>query len=278
MPTEQGEAIDVGALPVVDDADVRAIYPSEQRDSEGTVQQAFVEGQTAMHRRHHDAVAYAAQQSDMLRATREYLDTHAGDRGFHRAVGETQEDFRARLLANPDLVSRMAIVRAVDAILGRYTTARCQVSTSILDRWFVRSEPNADPEETGFDWWSFIERNPVYPDRLYPDSGEPRIRPSSMPGGARAFFNMAGRMLIVRIPDLGTLDGLRGFTRKTTAIPRTGFFVTNSGDVAQGTFLGKDSRSALAIYNAIANAIRGIKGHSVRWTIFIDPRLNEANV
>lgn len=269
--------IDAGALPVESEDDVRRVYPAKQRrDEKSPVQQAFVAGQLAMHRRFHDRAAYAAQQSDMLRATGHFLDEHGGGRGFHRAVGELQEDFRDRLLRAPELVSRDAIVSTINAILAPHTTATCQVSESILDRWFVHGDPLGGLGSEGWQaapWLSFVGANPKYPDRLYPDvNGE---RQNSMPGGARAFGNASGRMLVIRVPDLSGLDGMRGFTRTTDEIADAGFFVTDDGAEARGTYMSRESATAMAVYNAIADALRGCKGQSVRWVMFIDGRLNE---
>lgn len=271
-PLDDGTPVDVGDLPVVTAEDVRALLPPEylQKD-DAPVRDALIAAQAAMHVTWHDRIAYAVQQSDFLRATEQYLLEQARDRGFAPGANESEEDFRSRVIADPKLVTRVGIAEAINAILTRIDgEPTCEVSESILDRWYVRSTSDTEG------WRSFVGRNPNYPDRLYADAGLPpeQTRKFAEPGGARVFFNAVGRMLVIRVPDLGVLDGLRGFVASVGR--EDGFFVraAGSGSEEQGAFLAKDATTGLAIYTSIANTVNSIKGHSVRWVIFIDARLN----
>ena len=91
--------------------------------------------------------------------------------------------------------------------------------------------------------------------------------PGNDPGGARVFTGTTGREFLLRVPDLTGLVASKITPVTTGADHHTGFFVGHSSFISSGQF-------ASTIYRAIVSTVNVIVGHSVRWTMFADPKLN----
>jgi hypothetical protein len=225
----------------------------------------------------HDA-GYAASQADLLRATEEYLDGLGQDRGKERGEGETDLEYRARIIDIPDLVTGVAIRIVVNGILSAFTASECQVFEPALDRWFVA------PSSAGATWRSFLERNPEYPDRLYEqDAAENGASiANNEPKRARVFSDRIGRQFMVIVPDLTGLHDSPA-SLYSSAFQGTGAQDARYGDIAAhlgaGTsssvaaFLIGSTTTATTVYQSIVNAVNQIKGHSMRWILMTDPSL-----
>ncbi len=261
-----------GELPVNDADDVRAVYPRNLRGpaENAPVREAIVEGQLATQLAYQERSAYAAAQADPTRATGIYLDGHAGDRGIFRQEDEDDESLRARMLAVPDIVTPAAIIAAVNAILAPYTSIECQYFESILDRWFVRSSAGLH------DWRAFVGANPSYASRLYDQ------RQNSKPGGAWVFDGCVGRYFVVRVPILNATGVRRmwafdGSVNLAALANPDGAWINDGSNVggteatgSVATFIGFGAKTALEVYQAIANSVNAIKGHGVRWQLIAD--------
>lgn len=265
-----------GDLPVKTAEDVREGYPAHVKQvpaANAPVREAIVEGQRVMQLRYQERAGYAAVQSDPTRATGIYLAGHAEDRGFFKQQNEDDEALRARVFAVPDIVTPAAIVAVVNAILAPYSNVECQYLESALDRLFVQ-DGNGD---TG--WHSFIGAPPEYPDRYY------ALRPNSSPGGAWVFSNEIGRMFVLRVPVLESLDESHAFAWDGTVnlaavgAPRSLWIHDGSdtgGSESNGsvaTFITVGLATPLEVYQAIANTVTAIKGAGVRWMLVADPGL-----
>jgi hypothetical protein len=225
----------------------------------------------------HDA-GYAAAQSDLLRATDEYLDGLGQDRQYERAENESNDDYRARILDIPDMVTGWAIRVAVNGILAPFTSSEAQVIDTALDRWFIRS--TSTPEL----WRAFINRNPEYPTRLYEqDLAENGVAiEQNEPKRPRLFSDRLGRQFMVIVPDLGGLNDDPAAIY-SSAFQGAGAQDARFGDIAMhvgagsstlaATFLTGSTATAQSVYQAIVNAVNQIKGHSMRWILMSDPSL-----
>lgn len=261
-----------GALPVIDEADVLAAYPAEQRAPEtAPVRDAIVAAQTALFLEWQNRAAYAAAQSDPSRATERYLEGLAEERGVIPQEGESSSALRTRLFSVPAVVTPDAIRAAVDAILGEFTDITCHVWETVLDRWFVHDGDPAHP------WHSFVsdgavdDVGPSYPDRYYDARG------GSDPGGSFAFDNHNGRAFVIRLPDLGGVTDYLGFafdgTQPLTIQNRPGFYVFDGSQAVENVFVFDGGSEPLAIYQRIVNVVVGIVGHGVRFSIHVDTKL-----
>ncbi len=264
-----------GDLPVVDADDVRRELPAQmQGPADGApVREGLVAAQTAMFLEWQYASANAAAQSDPTRAADFYLDGHGEDRTCIRARGESDDAYRARMLAIPDIVTPTAIVAAVNAILAPYTAIECQLFEG-LDRWFPSDGLTASR------WLSFIGARPDYGTRYYD------LRPNSSPGGAWVFGDDYGRYFVIRVPVLANLNGSHFFVYDGTVNEnQNGGEVrrawihdgTNTGGTeANGhvaSFVNVGLGTALDVYQAIADTVQVLKGAGVRWQLIEDPKL-----
>lgn len=271
LPVDNGWVIDAGELVVRDDSDVLALLPVEYRRGEETeeIRDALVAAVTKTHQKFHDRAAYAAAQCDISRATGVHLEGQAADRDFHKATGETEAQFRARILANPELVTTKAIMDRVNALLAPHTPAEAHGFEGILDQWFV-GEDGVDNE-----WESFVGAAPNYPSRFYPDLSEPAAIPrsNSSPGDARVFAGEMGRLFVIRVPDLVGIDAQRAYAASDDG--EIGFFLTDAGgnDELNGSFVARETATAETVYGALVGSVAAIKGHSIRWIVLIDESL-----
>jgi hypothetical protein len=221
-------------------------------------------------RRYRQLSAYAATQCDITRAKGIYLQSLCAEHGVYEQPGESDEQLRTRALTTPDLVTPAAILAAANTILALYTSARAQYAESILDRWFV-SDGTAG-------WHSFVGAQPQYFARLYPADAAANggfVRPSSELGGAWAFSDQVGRFFILRVPVLTGITDAHAFVAADLNAPADArvFVGDGSSKASAGMFVYETPSTALGAYQAIVNAINRIKGHSVRWVLYADPKL-----
>jgi hypothetical protein len=120
--------LDSGALPVSDTDDVLAAWSGDIAGlSTAKLRDAIVAGQLAALKAYQQASGYAAAQSDPLRATGEYLDEiGAFERDIKRGAGEADATYRARVNAQPTLVSPEDVLAAANAALAPYTDVQCR--------------------------------------------------------------------------------------------------------------------------------------------------------
>lgn len=255
-------------LPIASVDDVRAVFPASARGNNeaAPIREALAAGITATQQAHQGQADYAAAQSDVTRSTGIYLDGQLGDRGQVRQPAEEDDDYRDRGLSVPKIVTPNAILAAVNKVLSAYTTISAQIIHSILDRWFVGG---------GGRPYAFITKaravDPEYADRYYPE------RNGFRPGGAWAFKDTApGRLFVVRIPVIAGIGGtfvLSGLTDESAEGAQTGSFIGDGSSSTVSSFTSSGAEPALDIYQAIANAVAGIKGHGVRVVVYADPLL-----
>lgn len=255
-------------VPVTSADDVREQFPAQARgnNDQAPVRDAIAQSIAAMQIAYQGKADYAAAQSDVTRATGLYLDGLLGDRGTPRQANEDDDDYRARGLSAPKIVTPQAIVDAVNTVLAPYTTVSCQLIHSILDRMFVG---------VGAKPYAFITKalavDPEYADRHYPD------RDGFRPGGAWCFRDTAfGRLFVVRVPVLSGIGGafiLTGTTDETVPGVVTGAFIGTGAHTTASSFTSNGAEPALDIYQAVANAIAAIKGQGVRVIVYADPLL-----
>ena len=273
------------ADPAVQSADdVLAVYPREYKTASHPVLDAINAGHAAVHIEYQQASDQSALQTDILRATGANLEGLGQDRGCPKAAGESDDDYRARVLAWKGVVTPDAIMTTVNAILAPYTTVLAQYCESILDRWFV--------EDGSAVWGSFVGDSatvtvgPQYLDRLYPDDAALNggdFRPQSDPGEALIFTDDAGRCFFLRIPELNDANGPTAYACDGTGDPppgpvfpqpQAGMFVEDGSATDAGmAYVSPDFLLADESYQAVINAVNRIKGAGVRWILNVDPRL-----
>lgn len=268
----------VGALPIYDSDDVREVVPADYKRDEAPILDALIETVTEIALAWEDASSVAAAQSDMATASAHFLDGQGDDRDIHRAENEDQEAFRDRAITVPNAIDRIAILDAVNAILAPFTSVKAHLFDSILDRWFVTDGTAV--------YHSFVGASPRYLDRLYPsdaalNGGE--SRPLSEPGGAYAFSDRVGRHFVLRVPDISPIESVHAFVY-TDLLQGPGFgappyrtghrlFVGDGTQSVAAAFVSRGNSSALAVYQAIADKVNALEGHSTRWTLVVDPKL-----
>jgi hypothetical protein len=267
-----------GDVPVNDTSDVLALFPScLQTDDPAPVRDALVSAMSAMFARYQELSAYAAAQTDLLRATDVCLDAKCADRGVYRQAGEQDEPLRDRALAVPALCTPSAICAAADAVLAPYTSVKSQYCEASLDRWFVRSHGSA--------WSSHVypattTRAPNYPDRLYPEDSVANgglSRHQSTPGGAMVFNDARGRMFVLRVPDISPIDDsilpIRSRSNHLLGSPPLGMFVGSGASSLNASYPRANPATALGVYQAVADSVNRIKGQGIRWRLYADPKL-----
>lgn len=263
---------------VSSDADVAAVLPVEYLEQEkAPVRDALIHAHATQQIAYQQKSDYAAQQSDIGRATGRYLAALAKDRGFTKQNNESDDDLRARALAVPDVVTPSAIVAAVNDILASVGAGECQYLESIADRFYVNATGG-----TG-NYAGLVGATPISPDRLYPEDFANGYvtaeRPNSSPGGAWAFSDEVGRYFVLRVPDLVALDTTipTPWQAASTAAQRplgTGsIFARTSGGVANQSFVYQGITTAVDTYGRIADTVNALVGHSIRWMMISDARL-----
>jgi hypothetical protein len=266
-------------LPVTSVEDVRAVLPAFLRpDDPAPVRDAILAALTPILLRYQERSAYAAAQSDILRAVGRGLAEACAERGVFKQAGESDDALRARALTVPGLVTPAAILAAANTILAPYSSVLPQYSEAAQDRWFVGGgAPRA--------WHSFLFRkattplSPFYPERLYPEdiaANGGYVRPQSSPGAARVYSDAVGRYFLLRVPDLSPLDASLAATYAAAsvgvAVPNRMFIGTGKSP-SNATYLRKIGASAIGVYEAIVNAVNRIKGAGIRWCLLVDPKL-----
>jgi hypothetical protein len=255
----------------VTDADVLAVLPAFVRRSDSApVRDALASALVHVLRAYRKLSGYAAQQCDITRATGIYLESLCAEHGIFKQGGETDDQLRVRALTTPDLVTPAAILAAANTVLALYTAGRAQYAESAQDRWFVHDGTAG--------WHSFIGAQPQYFARLYPADAAANggfVRPSSEIGGAWVFGDACGRFFVLRVPVLTGLADAHAFVAADqTAPPDARSFVGDGSSKASAAmFVYVSPSTALAAYQAIANAVNRIRAHSVRWMLLADPKL-----
>lgn len=260
-----------GGLPIRDASDVLALWPETVRRSEDApVRDAMAETMAEMFGAYQPAASYAAAQSDPTRATDQYLEIHAGDVGIYPQEGETSDELRSRMFATPDVVTPAAILTIANTVLARYTTAKAQLSESILDRWFVFAGGLGDACHSYVTDGNAVV-TPGYPRRRYD------VRPQRSPCGALPFGDHEGRMFILRVPDIGAATALSTYADDGTddGVTPRGMFISdgNASNVAGQSFFYSGLQTAISAYQQIANSVSQIAGHGVRWVLWVDPKI-----
>jgi hypothetical protein len=287
LPLPSGDvAIDGGDLPVSSTDDVLDAFPSFfRRVKSAPVRDGLVAAITAMCLSYQSRASFAAAQSDVLRAEGAALDAFGKAVEIFRQPGEFDEPYRLRIIGLPDLVTPAAIIAATNAILAPYTPILAQYMESIQDRWFLNHASTNGSTWHSYVWRTTQSRAPTYLERLYPQDASRNdgfVRQQSTPGGARVFRDMLGREFLLRVPDITRIDNIGAFVRRRTSYaanplvsPPTapGVFVGTGVSFNNTTFVRKSAMPAQAVYQAIANTIDKIKGHSIRWVLEIDPKL-----
>jgi hypothetical protein len=263
--------------PIVTSTDVLAVLPAFVRQSDSApVRDALAAALARILVRYRNLSAYSAQQCDITRATGIYLESLCNEHGVYKQDGESDDSLRARALTVPTLVTPAAILAAANAILGAYTATEAQYAESILDRWYVTDGTLA--------WHSFIGAQAQYFARLYPADAAANggfVRPNSELGGAWAFADQVGRFFILRVPVLTGLTDAHAFVAADLVAPADARSFAADGSNASGSetsgalgmFIYQSPSTALAVYQAIVNAVTRIKGQSVRWALLADPKL-----
>jgi hypothetical protein len=257
--------------------DVLAVLPAFVRQSDtAPVRDALAAALAHILRRYRSLSAYSAQQCDITRATGIYLESLCNEHGVYKQDGETDDSLRARALTTPSLVTPAAILAAANTILALYTATGAQYAESILDRWYVTDGTTP--------WHSFVGAQAQYLARLYPADAATNggfVRPSSELGGAWAFSDQVGRFFILRVPVLTGLTDAHAFLASDLVAPADGRSFVADGSNASGSetsgglgmFVYQSPSTALAVYQAIVNAVSRVKGQSIRWLLLADPNL-----
>ena len=280
LPLPPRAPIGAGDLVVSSDADVLAVLPYFVQESDtAPVRDAIVAALREMFLELQRRDDYAAGQADPDRATGIYEDGVFADRTVFRQSGEDNETYRARGLTFQDLVTPAAILAAANAILSPYTAVQARYFEE-LDGFFA-SDGTAAWESFVYDAASWT--TPYYPDRMYVDdsAADGLFCPGRAPGGAVTFADEIGRIFVLRVPDLSAVDDSRGFSFADSTDPvfnaeDEGDFFVSDGVTAPDlneTFVQADSVTQYDIYNAIVTSIERIKGHSIRWSLYVDPLL-----
>jgi hypothetical protein len=277
-----------GDLPVVTTQDVLTLLPKGiQQPQTAPVRDALVGALTQIALSWQEAASYAAAEADIGRSTDQWLSGNADDRSFNKQATETDPAFRARSLGVPATVSTAAIVSAINAILAPYTAIPCRVFDSVLDRMYVFDGTVTSRSyvagSAGLTFPPFSNAGPNYPDRLYPEYASQNggaFLPNSSPGGAWPFGDCIGRYLVVRITDLAPTFLGHAYTTNTllptvALSPFKHLYVFTGSAPGTGTraFINQSSQTALGVYQSIVNTVNSLIGQSIRWQLFVDPRL-----
>src|ERR1019366_5944122 len=291
MPTlpltlDDGVPIDGGDLPAASAADVAAEWAFElQQPTTAPIRDAIQAGETAMLQEYERRSQYAAGQSDRLRATSEYLDEIGNENGIDRQDGETDVAYMARVNGIQSVTDPNDIIAAVNAILAPFTAVQARYLER-SDGCFVgdgtttwSSHAFRGTQATPYDLPTPITTNntPNYPDRLYGSSTPAGLKAiaNRMPGRARVFNGLDGRYFEIRIPDLAPLDqSVPSAFDGTQANVAGGFFAGNGTSGINTTFLWSSSASEVSVYNQIVSTVEKMRGHSMRWTLLVDPCLS----
>lgn len=258
-----------GSLPVVDDSDVLKEFPRPHRNNDtAPIRDAFVRAFAESFLEYQDDAENTSAQLDPLRATGEYLRSIAAERQVFPVSGESEEHLRSRLFSAPSIVTPGAIQSAVNDILDRYTTKRCQVCEPLMDAAFL-SDGIADAYDGGF----FLD-TPVYPDRLYPEDAalnDGFFIPDNMPGDF-ILESEVPRTFLIRVPVLQAADTLFAFVGEMFIGDGTDAFGTESDGTVACSVYG-DGLTETQIYDAVVGTVEVIKGQGMSWILWVDSSL-----
>ena len=240
--------------PVLSSDDVKAEWSADVLNNQtGPNIPAVIDGETALLVAYQDAAAYAAAQSDPLRATGEYLDEVGWERDIHRIPGELDATYSPRVNALPAVTDPNDILAAVNAILAPYTATQARYSER-SDAWFV-SDGTASWSSHVFEG---VNRAPNYPDRCYVDAVAPgRLAlPGRRPGGARVFSDNGGRYFEIRIPDLAPVNrSVPCVFDGTQSDDLGGLFAGGDGAGLPGTFTVTHGSTAVTASTTLAGLV-----------------------
>lgn len=254
LPLPEGETdLSGGDLPVSEESDTLAEFPRPIKNPDSApVRDTFVAGWTRGFITYQNIAAYAAAQSDPMRATGEYLLSFAEERSLVQTPGETEDELRDRLFTAPKIVTPRAIVDGVNEILANVTTESCRLIEPNLDGWFVRTASDLSNS-----WNSYVGAPPDYPDRYYAED-EAFAPLASYPSSERP------RTFILYVPRFSTTEDSFAYIPTTDSVSGPFALSTNlSGTL----FVYEDPQTADAIYSRIVAFVERVKGQGISWTL-----------
>lgn len=270
LPLPTVAAVDGGDLPVSDIEDILAILPGFLKPEDPSpVRDAILAALVAMMVKYQTLSSEGVAMCDVLRSLDSSLRGLGEDRGVYQQEGEDIENYRARILATPGIVTPEAIIAAVNAILAPFTSIECQYAESVQDRWYVGT--SAARNWHSYVWDSTTSMAPGYPERLYEEYADQNMgyyRPNSRPSGALVFDDTKGRMFIIRIPDIAGIGDLGGFPSSSELSSR--FYV---GGIGVSSGIRKIGTTAADTFNLIVSTIDRLRAHSIRFVVISDPKL-----
>jgi hypothetical protein len=244
-------------------------------DDTAPVRDAIIAGLTALCLAIQDRAAYAADQANVLRATGKYLDEiGAKERGILRE-GDLDPAYRARILTAPSLVAPTYILAGVNAILAGYTSVTAKYMEPNSDRFTVPKTISTSVSQGAFIYKrGSVPRSPDYLDRLYVSEAAQNggvFIPNREPGDCRIFKDEVGRYFFIRVPDLSSVNAQD--TPVYQELQANDFYVGTSTANSWTSYVLKNSTTSATLYAAICNVVNRLKGHSMRWTLWVDPYL-----
>ncbi len=269
LPLPIGAGIYGGDLPVVDESDVEAILPAFLKTTDPSpVKDAIIAALTIMMQTYQEDSEEAVALNDILRSVDYPLYGLGEDRGTPKQQDQSDKEYRNVILRIQNDVTPAAIMAAVNVILAPHTNVLAQYLESIQDRWYI--------SDGSHPWHSYVWDNtssmaPTYPNRLYEDDASKNLgyfRPQSNPGGARVFSDMTGRFFWIRIPDLSNIDTFGAFSNSDVIESR--FYV---GGLGVGSELRSIPSTSVFNFNTIYSVVTRLKGSSIRFTLYMDPKL-----
>jgi hypothetical protein len=273
-------------LPVNDVSDVLAILPSFLKpDDPAAVRDGILAGLTALCLSSQEWAQYAAAQADVLRATGVYQDVIGAEREVLRN-GAADETYRANQLEPPAVVTAVAIVAAANAILAPFTSVQAVYCEDPDDREYVFDDGqgvgagpsyNGAPQAYVYDDGS-VPLSPDYLDRFYASEGFENgglAIPNREPGDSRFFDDDVGRLFLLRVPDVSSIDAQDSpvyaedqpndfYVYATQGTPTTN---------AWTSYILNDTTTSATLYANLATAVTRIKGQSIRWILLVDANL-----
>lgn len=302
-PLPPGVPLDGGALPVSSTADVQGEWSEDMLAATSSpIRDAIIAGHLAMLQEWQRRSRYAAAQSDILRATDEYLAELLEERGVQKQPGETDYQYLTRALGGPgSLVSPAAVLVTALSFLTPYTSI-LPVYEERSDAWFTFNETSGPAWCPTLQYGDAVTAatTPVYPDRLYlqtPGGSTANVIPQRMPQGARPNSDSYGRWFLLRVPEIGALSldfetvvGIDSnnlstavFTAPTDSYGLFSLYTSQGTSFGAGNpainraggfaFLRQESLTSQQVYQAMIDDINSIIDMSVRWTLVVDPNL-----
>lgn len=211
----------------------------------------------------------AEAENDVLRSTGENLRDDGAERGFSQGEGESEAEFRQRILTTTAVVTKDAIVAAVNALLAPFTSTECILLEASLDGWFINdgTDGNGNPAR----WHSFVGATPNYPDRYFQGDeaqNEGIYRPNSDPQTARV-FNGTPRQFLLLVPDLTGFSDDAAWVwdgSDTTQIMQgVGWFVDDGTDADIGGYVYLGALSETVLYDTLVRTVNLLAGQSISW-------------